>query len=284
MGAMKPDQPFNKKINMRLRSMELSFYHASTITTVRISSITADLNFSLNDKYSFQVKLPYLIANGRFAETSGLSDISLCVTRNIFSNEKFDVNLSLGAKVPTNKSDQKDAYGRPLPMYYQTSLGTFDGILGVSLISRNWLFATGVQHAFTKNNNQFDWSVPGEWLEFADREYLRKYSEAAELKRGTDIMLRVERNFRFSRLNFSVGLLPIYRVTHDQILDRVTGTRSIVPEGHGLALSAIFTAGYKFNVRSGVKLLLGKKITNRDVNPDGLSREAVSTISYYYRF
>src|SRR4051812_35111784 len=89
MGAMKPDQPFSKKINMRLRSMELSFYHASTITTVKISSITADLNFSLNDKYSFQVKVPYLIANGRFAETSGVSDISLCITSNVSSTEKF---------------------------------------------------------------------------------------------------------------------------------------------------------------------------------------------------
>jgi hypothetical protein len=288
MGAMKPDQPFSKKINMRLRSMELSFYHASTITTVKISSITADLNFSLNDKYSFQVKIPYLITNGRFAETSGVSDISLCLTRNVYSHEKFDVNVSLGAKIPTNDSDQKDAYGRPLPMYYQTSLGTYDGILGVSFISRNWLLATGIQHAFTRNNNQFDWRVQGEWLEFADREYLRKYSEAAELKRGTDVMFRVERNFRFSRLNFSLGLLPIYRINNDEILDRnedgTDGTRYKIPNGHGLALSALFTAGYRFNVRSGVKLLLGKKLTNRDVNPDGLSREAVSTLSYYYRF
>lgn len=281
MGAMKPDQPFSKKISMRLRSMELSFYHATTITTVRISSITADLNFGLNDKYSLQVKIPYLIANGRFAQTSGLSDISLCMTRNVYSHEKFDVNVSLGAKIPTNDSDKWND-GRPLPMYYQTSLGSYDGILGISLVSRNWLLATGIQHPFTKNNNQFVWKE--EWLEFTDRGYLRLYSEAAELKRGTDVMLRVERNFRFSRFNFSLGMLPIYRISNDEILDRVTNTRYKVGNAHGLALSALFTAGYRFNVRSGIKLLLGKKITNRDVNPDGLSREAVSTFSYYYRF
>ena len=284
MGAMKPDQPFNKKISMRLRSMELSFYHASTITTTKISSVTADLNFSLNSKYSFQVKIPYLIANGRFAETHGLSDISLCVTRNVYTHEKFDINVSLGAKIPTNDSNLKNDKGWPLPMYYQTSLGSYDGILGVSLISRNWLLATGIQHPFTKNGNEFAWKVEDEWAEWKDREYLRHYSEAAELRRGTDVMLRVERNFRFSRFNFSLGMLPIYRLNNDEILDRLTNTRYKISNAHGLALSALLTAGYRFNVRSGIKLLVGKKLTNRDVNPDGLSREAVSTFSYYYRF
>ncbi len=52
----------------------------------------------------------------------------------------------------------------------------------------------------------------------------------------------------------------------------------------GLALSAIVTAGYNFNVRTGVKLLVGHKIVNRDVNPDGLTRELVSSLTYVYRF
>ena len=51
-----------------------------------------------------------------------------------------------------------------------------------------------------------------------------------------------------------------------------------------MALTAVFTAGYSFNVKSGIRLLLGKKITDRQVNPDGLTRESVSTFSYYYRF
>jgi hypothetical protein len=49
--------------------------------------------------------------------------------------------------------------------------------------------------------------------------YVRKYAKANQLKRGIDVMLRIERNFRFSRLNFSVGLLPIYRITNDEIED-----------------------------------------------------------------
>ena len=114
--------------------------------------------------------------------------------------------------------------------------------------------------------------------------YVQKYAKAKNLKRGTDVMFRVERNFRFSQWNFSLGLLPIVRLNHDEISDS-KGMVSIKQQGTiGMALSGILTAGYNFNVRSGIKLLLGHKIAQRDVNPDGLTREFVSTIGYSYRF
>ncbi|MBT1695741.1 hypothetical protein KK083_02555 [Fulvivirgaceae bacterium PWU4] len=285
MGAMKPDQPFNKKIELRLRSMELSFYRGTTTLTPVIYVATADLNFSLNTKTSFQVKLPYQAVRGRLANTSGMGDISLCLTRNVLTRERFDINVSLGAKIPTNHSD-KDVNGLPLPMYYQTSLGTYDAIAGLSLITRQWLFATGIQVPLNKNDNGFIWSA---WDGSDEKAYVDRYNQAKDLKRGTDVMLRVERNFRFSRLNFSLGLLPIYRITRDEFnrSGKDAGsaeTRIIHPVARGLALSGIFTAGYNFDVRSGVKLLLGHKIVQRDINPDGLTRELVSSISYYYRF
>ncbi len=280
MGAMKPDQPYNKNIPVRLRSMEVSFYRGSTNLTPVIYVATLDASFSVGKKNSFQLKLPFQAVTGRLANTSGIGDISLCFTRNIYSSEKFDVSISLGSKLPTNQSDKTED-GRPLPMYYQTSLGTYDAIAGISLVNRKWLFATGIQVPFNKNNNQFLW---GKWIGSGeDPEYIEKYSKANQLKRGIDVMLRVERNFRFSRLNFSVGLLPIYRITNDEIED-ATGKR-VKPDGaKGLALSAIGTVGYSFNVKSGVRLLIGHKLTNRNENPDGLTRELVSSVSYFYRF
>src|SRR5690606_31774236 len=155
MGAMKPDQPFNKKIELRLRSMEISFYRASTTTTAKVYVATADLNFSLNSRTSFQLKVPYQGASGNLGKTSGLGDISVCLTRNLVTNDKYDINLSVGGKVPSNKSDM-ESLGRPFPMYYQTSLGTYDFISGVSYISRDWLFATGIQIPVVhQNENSF---------------------------------------------------------------------------------------------------------------------------------
>ena len=279
MGAMKPDQPFNKKIEFKLRSMEVSFYRGTTTMTPIIYVATADMNFGLSQKTFLQVKLPYQFVTGRLSNTSGMGDISLCITRNIFNSDKADINLSLGTKIPTNNSD-KGIDGRPLPMYYQTSLGTYDAIAGISVITREWLFATGIQVPFNENGNQFLW---GKWKDTPEEAYVLGYAKAKNLKRGTDVMLRVERNFRFSRLNFTIGLLPIYRITRDEFTEP-NGVRARPNEAQGLALSGIFTTGYSFNVRSGVKLLIGHKFVQRDINPDGLSRELVTSMSYYYRF
>lgn len=285
MGAMKPDQPYNKNIPIRLRSLEASFYRGSTSLTPIIYVATLDASFSVGKKNTFQVKLPFQAITGRLANTNGIGDISLCVTRNVYASEKFDVSVSLGSKIPTNRSDKtakSDLTGNehPLPMYYQTSLGTYDAIAGVSIVNRKWLFATGIQIPLNRNNNQFLW---GRWAGTEqDPAYIEKYARANQLKRGIDVMLRVERNFRFSRLNFSVGLLPIYRITNDEI---ELNNERVKPDGaKGLALSGIGTVGYSFNVKSGIRLLAGHKIVNRDENPDGLTRELVTSLTYFHRF
>lgn len=279
MGAMKPDQPYNKNIPIRLRSMEVSFYRGTTTLTPIVYVATLDASFSVGEKNSFQVKLPFQAVHGRLANTSGIGDISLCFTRTIYASEKFDVSVSLGSKIPTNKSN-KTENGFPLPMYYQTSLGTYDAIAGISMVNRKWLFATGIQVPLNKNHNEFLW---GRWAgSDEDPAYIEKYARANQLKRGIDVMLRVERNFRFSRLNFSVGMLPIYRITNDEI--ELPEGRVKTAGAKGLALSAIATVGYSFNVKSGIKLLMGHKIVQRDENPDGLTRHLVSSVTYFYRF
>jgi len=282
MGAMKPDQPFNKKIELRLRSMEVTFYRATTSLTPVIYSATADLNFSLSRKTSFQLKLPFQAVSGRLGKTSGIGDLSLCITRNIYKTERFDINLSLGGKIPTNDSD-KDNNGAPLPMYYQTSLGTYDAIAGISIISRHWLFATGIQHPFNRNKNQFFWSDPHWTAKPELTDYIHEYAPARSLRRGTDVMFRIERNFRFARLNASLGVLPIIRINRDEIT-AADGTRANPENTRGMALSALATVGYSMDVRNGVRVLAGHKIINRDTNPDGLSREMITTVSYYHRF
>lgn len=296
MGAMKPDQPYSKRIAVKLQSAEISFYRGTTTLTPIIYVATADLNFSIKGKNTFQVKLPYQAVSGRLANTQGMGDISLCFTRNVYRSDKFSLNLSLGGKIPTNRSDKtvKAPTGEderwPLPMYYQTSLGTYDIISGVSLINRKWLLATGIQIPLNQNHNQFTWS---RWAEAEGdlKAYADEYNQAKDLKRGIDVMLRVERNFRFAKFNVSVGVLPIYRITRDQFVK--SGTEEDSPlqkvkpkEASGLALSAIGTIGYNFDVRSGVRLLVGHKIDDiqRKSNPDGLTRELVSSITYIYRF
>ncbi|MBL7849370.1 MAG: hypothetical protein JNN04_00615 [Cyclobacteriaceae bacterium] len=285
MGAMKPDQPYNKRVKLKLRTIDFSLYRGTTTLTPIVQVATLDFNFSLNDRNAIQVKLPYQWVNGTLGSTATIGDISLCYTRNIFSSDRFDINASFGAKVPTNNSNLKTG-PNSLPMYYQTSLGTYDLIAGISLINRQWLFATGIQVALNRNGNQFDWN---RWQtnDPTKLDYVKQYDNSTELQRGVDVMLRIERNFRLARFNFTVGLLPIYRITADEITNfqgkRVTKNAE-GEVGKGLALSGIITTGYSFNARSGIRLLLGHKLAQRDFNPDGLTREFVMSLGYSYRF
>lgn len=288
MGAMKPDQPFNKKVPVKLRSIEVSFYRGTTTLTPVVYVANLDMSFNIIDNKTFlQVKLPYQAVSGNFGNTGGLGDISYCLTRTLHTSEEFDISATLGGKIASNNSNLKDdKFNLPLPMYYQTSLGTYDAIAGISLVSKKWLFATGIQHPFNKNRNEFRWADWDPVYKNGDGvDYVHKYDKAYALKRGTDVMLRVERNFRFSRFNFTAGLLPIFRITKDEIEDPAgSGTRIKLDGTTGMALSGIVTAGYNFNVKTGIRLLIGHKITQRDVNPDGLTRNMVTTLSYFYRF
>jgi hypothetical protein len=281
MGAMKPDQPFNKKLSLKLRTLEFSQYYGHTHFNNKIYVSTVEANFSLGQKYIIQVKVPYQTSHGHLGTYGSISDVSLSLTRNIISTDAFDVNVTVGTKIPGNNGDKQQLNGLSLPMYYQTSLGTHDLIVGASIVSRKWLFAVGYQQALDANKNGFWW---GEWNDGPDSAYVHQYTQSNTLLRGKDIMFRAERNFRLSRFNASIGLLPIWRITKDVVQLPTEDFKRSVPGSTGLALSGIYTLGYNFNVKSGLKLLIGNRFIQRQKNADGLSREFVSTITYTYRF
>jgi len=290
MGAMKPDQAYNNKVNFKLRSIELSYYRGESTLTPIITVINLDAGFSITKNLSGQFKLPYYSVDGTLDKSSGLGDISLSLTQRLINTEKFDFSATLGTKIPTNNSDIVSSgaknplsKGLVLPMYYQTSLGSIDLIVGASLVSSKWLVATGIQMALTANENTW-WAK--EWLPpvYPSESYVRSYDDANLLKRGTDIMLRVERNFRFTKYSFNIGLLPIFRISKDQIADRATGEYRKLDGTTGLALTALGGFAYNFNINNAVKFSYGQKITDRDVNPDGLTRHNVMILAYLFRF
>ncbi|TAG90187.1 MAG: hypothetical protein EAZ20_04875, partial [Bacteroidetes bacterium] len=212
MGAMKPAQNFQKEKLFRLRGLEVSQYMGHTKFNLNVYSINFETNFSVGKKHDqiIQVKIPYYYVDGSLKSTQGISDLSLSYTRQIYKNDIVQINATLGAKVPLgNGNDQKSNDGRPLPMYYQTSLGTYDMVLGASAIFKNWLFATGLQYPLVQNpnENQFLWGV---WRNTDRFDYFSKYPVAKNLTRMPDVMFRIERSFRFSRFAWHTGLLNIF--------------------------------------------------------------------------
>lgn len=287
MGAMRPDQNYSKLIAIKLRSLEVNYYKGKSTLSPVIYAATVDFNIGINDLSSFQIKVPYQWAKGNFGKNGGLSDISLSYTRTLSTNSKWNINGTLGAKIPSGDANKTvnneftNGEDVPLHMYYQNSLGSYDAIAGISALSRGWLVATGVQVALTKNNNQFAW---GDFPNYPDRNYVEDYNRGKELKRGIDVMLRVEKNWRFTNYNFSLGALPIWRITKDEGINGETGIREKLDGTTGMALSVLGSFGYQFDVNNAVKVIRGIKITDREFNPDGLTRNNVWSISYIYKF
>lgn len=288
MGALRPDQEYSKRKLVKLRSLDVGFYRGKSTLSPVIYSGYIDFSLAIGAKNSFQVKLPYTYTTGRLGESQGLGDISLAFTRNLATfGKNWSLNGTIGTKIPTNMSTQttsskftanKDVH---LHMYYQTSLGSYDAIAGISAINRKWMFATGIQMALTKNSNNFLWK---DFPNFPDQEYLKKYATAPNLLRGIDVMFRVERNFRFTNFNFTLGALPIYRIKQDEKLDPKSNKRVKIDGTTGLALSIISSFGYQFDTRNSIKLMYGRKIMDRKVNPDGLTRHDVMNVTYSYKF
>lgn len=290
MGAMRPSQVYTKKINFKLRALELNQYRGTTKLSPIINVTTLDFTFGITEKTSFQVKLPYQWVNGNLGKTSGIGDISYSFTHNIKAEENYQINATLGGKIPSGKSDIEgdeklefttDGQPHDLPMYYQVSLGTWDIVAGAAFINKKWMFATGIQIPVAHNNqNDFKYE---EWTGYPSQEnYLLRHDLANDLKRGTDVMLRAERAFHFSKWDIRLGILPIFRITKDEI--RVNGERVKLDGTTGMALSGILGVAYHFNVYHTAKILIGHKLTDRDVNPDGLTREDVASVAYVIRF
>jgi hypothetical protein len=281
MGAMRPNQHFAKKMNVTLKSIEISGYYGVTkFKDVYYSSII-DINVGINPKISFQVKLPYTFVVGELGKPQGFGDISLSATRNLWVGDRKQINLTLGFKLPTGNANAKDENNRSLPMYYQTTLGTYDFVIGISWISKAWLIAIGYQQALNKVENGFKWS---DWKGDVSEASARAYPVSNQLLRGKDVMMRLERNFRLGRFNAYLGLLPIYRFTKDQLILPETKQLGEQEGSDGLALTGLVGGGYRFSYHSGIKFLYGHRIVERKSNPDGLSREQVLTFGYEYRF
>jgi hypothetical protein len=281
MGAMRPNQHYSTKTNLKLRSVEFSQYIGYTKFDDIILNYSLDANFSVGNRNTLQIKMPYQFVYGKLGKAQGTGDISLSFTRNILATRNYQVNASVGTKIPTMTPNLTAPDGRPLPMYHQTSLGTYDLIAGISFMTRHWLIATGYQQALNAAGNEFTWTA---WKGSDKENEALQFPVSKNILRGKDVMLRIERNFRSSKFNAYLGLLGIYRLTKDQVFSPKE-QKVVEQDGTtGLALTGLAGAGYNITAKTSIKAMFGHRILEREKNPDGLTREWVQTIGIEYKF
>jgi len=227
----------------------------------------------VKDKLSFALKLTSISQSGASVKSSGLSDLFLSTTYLGFEN----ADLTLGFKLPLGDGNKlKD--GLPLPMDYQSSLGTADLILGVGYGIKKLKMSLAFQQPLTQNKNTFlseSYPIDDDLSSFqSTNKYIRK----------GDALFRLSYGFgNKDKFILTPSVLAIYHLANDEYTD-AEGMKMKIDGSQGLTLNGNLFLGYSINESNMLELSFGMPFITRKARPDGLTREYLLTLEYRFRF
>ncbi|MFZ1704309.1 MAG: hypothetical protein WAT79_08175 [Saprospiraceae bacterium] len=232
-----------------------------------------EYNRQLSDKMGVDVKLTTIAQNGNDISVFGISDLFLNV------NYKANKNLSftLGTKLPFNTADQTQE-NNPLPMDYQSSLGTFDLIFGLGYTIHKLHIVAAIQQPLTQNDNQFL------AIKYPTPHPFSNFQTTNNFTRASDILLRISYPVPLSqKLSLTPSLLPIYHLANDKYTDDL-GIEKEIDGSLGLTLNGNVYLDYEISTNNFIQLNAGMPFVVRDARPDGLTRSFIANVEYRMRF
>ncbi len=258
---------------VRNNQIKIGAFYGGADHNISVYGNYLEYNRQLNDKLGLDLKLTTLGQNGNGISSFGLSDV--------FLNANYEVSdrikLTLGAKAPLSDGGESHD-GLPLPMDYQSSLGTFDLILGLGFKTDGLRFVAAIQQPLTQNSNKF---VSNNYPLSSD---LRAIQTTNGYHRKGDVLLRVSYPISASdHLIITPSLLPIYHLGNDTYIDEMNQEREITGS-QGLTLNGNVYLDYKLNDKHALQLNLGAPFIFRDARPDGLTRSFVANFEYRLKF
>ncbi len=266
IGSMDDIEGENQPTKFKL-SYDQNFGLGEKFILISTTSIIVEHRFLKST--SFVVRVPFIFTTGNLGNTTGIGDVLVSFIQQLFHGQNSQLGILVGGKLRTNNSDFTFA-GEPLPMAYQTSLGTYDIIIGAQYIYKTWDFYLAYQHPFGRNNNQY-LHPEGE----TDEKKL--YYESAQLRRGDDIALRVQKTFFLKNdQNLQPGIMPIYRLQKSEII------RNEIPEilqgSDGLTFNLFLTYSKKLKGNTTLSLTGAFPIIDKAYRADGLTRNFVFSL------
>ena len=163
-------------------------------------------------------------------------------------------------------------------MDYQSSLGTFDIIVGVGFELGKLQCVTAIQQPITQNKNAFlseKYPVSSE---------LRNFQSTNNYKRSGDVLFRVSYPIMLGdKFKITPSILPIYHLNDDKYTDALAVERTI-NGSQGLTLNGNAFFDYEINNKNAMQLNVGAPFIVRDARPDGLTRGLVINLEYRIKF
>ncbi len=242
---------------------------------ILVSGALIDYQYSFSKEFFAGIRATSLLQSGKQTSQFGLSDV--------FVNAGWNVSSSLsvvgGVKLPLQNSDRMLDF-RPLPMDFQSSLGTIDVIGGVSYsLNEDIQLQAGFQLPLTQNKNMFTKEAfLGTTVDFSD------FQNTVEYHRAADMMFRFNYNVvNNQNFSFSTGVLPIYHLANDTYISP-NGTRQEIIGSKGLTINVSLFIHYSLTDKSALELTMASPIKTRSARPDGLTRGFLSSLDYKFSF
>ena len=246
-----------------------------------IYNLVLRFSMRIKERMLVNVKIPFAYISGNIGTTSGTGDLALTMQNTFKSGRNINMAYTLGVIIPTNNANLK-YNNEAMPMAYQTSLGLFSALAGISFRYKQWSAVIGYQYSFGSNANQFlsETVYIDSSSADLDRQIDRKsYFSSQNLTRGSDLILRLERGFQIKKLSIAIGVLPILRITNSMIADS-TGAEDPVSGSDGLTLNITAGLSYQLSNSTFIKINYGSPVLQRKVRPDGLSRKTVLIVGF----
>lgn len=226
----------------------------------------------LGKRFGLDAKLTALAQSGNDISAFGLSDVYLNMNYRILSNLK----MSAGVKLPlTDGNTEQD--GLPLPLDYQSSLGTTDLIVGLSLGIKDLEITMALQQPLTQNDNRFLAE------EYPLDSRLRAFQSTNGFQRKGDVLTRFSMPVNAGKFKLTPSILAITHLGNDLYTDAL-GIEREIEGSSGLTLNANAYLDYQLDQTSALQLNVGVPLLVRDTRPDGLTRAIVVNLEYSARF
>jgi hypothetical protein len=233
---------------------------------------------TLSDRVSIAAKIVYTFVNGELAKTNNLSDIYISSNFLVLNKELASLSTIVGLKIPLNNSNTENN-DLPLPMHYQSSLGTYDIIIGANYIYSRLGISLAVQYPIVNSNeNEFLTPASSDLIE-------SNYVSTNSYERKGDLINRISYNIPTfnNKLVFRPSLLSIYHLGNDIFIDD-NGDEFEIEGSQGLTINANIFLNYSITDSKMLEISLGSPFLTRDSRPDGLTRKLVAGIEYIYIF
>lgn len=229
----------------------------------------------INKQFSLSTKITYNVASGSFGKRGAFGDGYLIGNYKFKSKSNKKWSSLLGMKFPFTQSNLKiNDYS--IPLDYQSSLGTFDLLLGISLNYKKWDFNTGIQVPLINNNKNSYFKEFSGTNDFPSTNLFERKPDA--LVRATYTIKTTNQKF-----TFKPNVLFLYHLGEDSY-ETIFGKRESINGSDGLTINGNIISSYALNKKSNIELSLATPFLVREIRPDGLTRKFTAGINYKISF